>query len=213
LRKSKTFLFSSIHYIPFYFCILICIFSFCYFIFAFFLELDKKRFLFNIITVMDLHINIRNLPKEGNLLNFDIKEENVSVKEITGEVHVQVGIQKSGNFYNVEGYQEYDLSLTCSRCLEEINRHEKRNFHLEFKKKADYSTNGELTRKTDETKNEYLVENNCINLGPFLRDQIILSVPMKPLCGEECEGLCPICGVNLNKTTCVHSKAKENSFT
>ena len=162
---------------------------------------------------MDLHINAGNIPKEGSLLYFDIKEENISVKEIRGEVHIQVSIHKSGNSYNIEGFQEYNLLLTCSRCLEDIDRHEKRNFHLEFKKKSDYDINGGLTRKNDKIKNEYIVENNCINLGPFLRDQIILSVPMKPLCSEECEGLCPICGTNLNKTTCTHSKAKENSFT
>lgn len=144
---------------------------------------------------------------------FDIKEENISVKEITGVVHIQVGVKKSGNFYNVEGFEEYNLSLTCSRCLEGINRHEKHNFQLEFKNKTGHAINGELTRGIDENKNEYIVENNCINLGPFLRDQLILSVPMKPLCSEECEGLCPICGANLNKTTCAHSKAKENSFT
>lgn len=144
---------------------------------------------------------------------FNIKEENISVKEVTGEVHVQVEIRKSGNFYNVEGLEEYDLSLTCSRCLENINRHDKSNFQLKFKNKTDYTIDGGLTRKFDKNKNEYIVENNCINLGPFLRDQIILSVPMKPLCSEDCEGLCPICGANLNQTTCAHSRAKENSFT
>ncbi|MEJ2354599.1 MAG: DUF177 domain-containing protein [candidate division WOR-3 bacterium] len=162
---------------------------------------------------MNLHINVGNLPKEGSLLVFNIKEENISVKEVTGEVHVQVEIRKSGNFYNVEGLEEYDLSLTCSRCLENINRHDKSNFQLKFKNKTDYTIDGGLTRKFDKNKNEYIVENNCINLGPFLRDQIILSVPMKPLCSEDCEGLCPICGANLNQTTCAHSRAKENSFT
>jgi uncharacterized protein len=162
---------------------------------------------------MDLHINVGNLPREGSVVDFSIKEENVSVKEITGEVHVQVEVQKSGNFYNVEGLEEYNLLLTCSRCLEAINRHEKRDFQLEFKNKKDYAIDRGLTREIDENKNEYIVENNCINLGPFLRDQIILSVPIKPLCSEECEGLCPICGANLNKTTCAHSKVKENSFT
>jgi len=165
---------------------------------------------------MDLNINVGSLPREGSLLGFVIKEENVSVKEITGAVHVQVRVQKSGNFYNVKGFEEYNLSFTCSRCLEEIKQHEKRNFHIEFKNKSDYAINGKSTRETDENKNEYIVENNCINLGPFLRDQIILSIPMKPLCSEECKGLCPICGVNLNKTTCKHSKVKvkvkENSF-
>ena len=162
---------------------------------------------------MDVQINVGSLPQNGSRVDLCFKEENVSVKEITGDVHVHVGIHKSGNSYDVKCFEEYDLVLTCSRCLKDIKQHEKRNFHLEFKKKADYDIDGKLTRETDTTESEYIVENNCINLGPFLRDEIILSVPIKPLCSEKCMGLCPICGVNLNKTTCEHSKTKEKSLT
>ena len=162
---------------------------------------------------MDLQINIGNLSRDGSKVDLYFKEEEVSVKEITGDVHVHVGINKSGNSYDVKGFEEYDLALTCSRCLEDIKQHEKRDFHLEFKKKADYATDGKLAGETDGTVSEYIVENDCIDLGPFLRDEIILSIPIKPLCSEKCRGLCPICGVNLNKTTCEHSKAKERSLT
>ncbi len=162
---------------------------------------------------MDLQINFENLPKDGSRVDLYIKEENVSVKEITGDVHVNAVVQRSGNSFDVKGFEEYDLRLTCSRCLKDIKQHEKRNFHLEFKKKAGYTIDAKLPREADQTEIEYIVENNCIDLGPFLRDEIILSVPMKPLCSEECKGLCPICGVNLNKTTCKHSKLKEKSLT
>ena len=162
---------------------------------------------------MDLRINVENLPKEGSKVDINIKEENVSVKEITGDVHVNALVYKSGNSYAVEGFEEYDLRLTCSRCLKDIKQHQKRDFHLEFKKKTDYTTDIRSPREADQTEIEYIVENNCIDLGSFLRDEIILSVPMKPLCSEECKGLCPICGVNLNNATCNHSKIKEKSLT
>jgi uncharacterized protein len=157
---------------------------------------------------MELQINLENLPKDGSRVDVYIKEENVSVEEITGDVHVNALVHKSGNSYDVKGFEEYDLRLICSRCLKEIIRHEKRNFHLKFKEKADYNIDVRLPREADQTEIEYIVENNCIDLGSFLRDEIILSVPMKPLCSEECKGLCPICGVNLNNTTCKHSKLK-----
>jgi uncharacterized protein len=176
-------------------------------------ELDKKEFLFIIIGVMDLQINVENLPRDGSKVDVYIKEENISVEEITGDVHVNAMVHRSGNSYDVKGFEEYDLRLTCSRCLKEIKQHKKRNFLLKFKKKADYATDVGLPRENELTEVEYIVENNCIDLGSFLRDEIIISVPMKPLCSEECKGLCPICGVNLNKTTCKHSELKEKSLT
>jgi uncharacterized protein len=157
---------------------------------------------------MDLHINVANLPADGNIIDLHIKKENVSVKEITDDVHVHARVHKSGNSYNVKGFAEYDLRLKCSRCLKDIKQYKKRNFSLEFKEKADYAIEGKSVRETDESESENIAANDYINLGPFLRDEIILSIPMKPLCNEECMGLCPICGVNLNKTACAHSKEK-----
>lgn len=43
-----------------------------------------------------------------------------------------------------------------------------------------------------------------IDLSPRVRDAIILAVPAYPLCSPDCKGLCPVCGANLNKTTCEH---------
>jgi uncharacterized protein len=41
-----------------------------------------------------------------------------------------------------------------------------------------------------------------IDLTPLIREQILLSLPLRPLCTEECRGLCAGCGVNLNKEAC-----------
>jgi uncharacterized protein len=45
-------------------------------------------------------------------------------------------------------------------------------------------------------------ENDEIDLGQLMREQFYLSVPMKPLCQDDCRGLCPVCGTNLNRGTC-----------
>ena len=41
-----------------------------------------------------------------------------------------------------------------------------------------------------------------IDLGEVVREQLYLALPMKPLCREDCKGLCPVCGVNRNRETC-----------
>ena len=45
-------------------------------------------------------------------------------------------------------------------------------------------------------------ENDEIDLGQLMQEQFYLALPMKPLCRDDCKGLCPECGTNLNRGTC-----------
>lgn len=47
-------------------------------------------------------------------------------------------------------------------------------------------------------------ETGKIDLAPLVREEMLLAIPISPLCREDCKGLCPICGENLNETTCHH---------
>lgn len=47
-------------------------------------------------------------------------------------------------------------------------------------------------------------ESGKIDLQPIVRDEMMLSMPIRPLCQANCKGLCPVCGENLNETTCNH---------
>ncbi|HEY7932101.1 MAG TPA: DUF177 domain-containing protein [Acidimicrobiales bacterium] len=48
----------------------------------------------------------------------------------------------------------------------------------------------------------YLIENDLVDLAPLAHDAIFLDLPLAPLCREDCRGLCPQCGVDLNDSTC-----------
>jgi uncharacterized protein len=47
-------------------------------------------------------------------------------------------------------------------------------------------------------------ETGVLDLGPLLREYLLLNVPLQPLCQPECKGLCPECGNNLNENACEH---------
>jgi uncharacterized protein len=49
-----------------------------------------------------------------------------------------------------------------------------------------------------------LPETGQIDLAPLVREEMLLAIPINPLCSEDCKGLCPVCGENLNETTCNH---------
>ena len=43
-----------------------------------------------------------------------------------------------------------------------------------------------------------------IDFAPLLREYILLTIPIKPICQDSCQGLCPVCGISLNKGQCNH---------
>ena len=75
---------------------------------------------------------------------------------------------------------KYRLTLTCSRCLE--------TFELPFEKGYLFHYNTQNLEVIDVTDR--------------LREEIILTYPLKPLCRKDCRGICPGCGVNLNYEEC-----------
>jgi uncharacterized protein len=48
----------------------------------------------------------------------------------------------------------------------------------------------------------YLIENDFANLAPLVHDAILLELPLAPLCREDCQGLCPYCGIDRNEASC-----------
>ncbi|MEG1706531.1 MAG: DUF177 domain-containing protein, partial [Clostridia bacterium] len=58
----------------------------------------------------------------------------------------------------------------------------------------------------------YLLEGTKLNIQKAVEDEIVLALPISILCQENCKGLCPKCGINLNKSTCSCDTAKGNAF-
>jgi uncharacterized protein len=48
----------------------------------------------------------------------------------------------------------------------------------------------------------YLIENDFVDLAPMVHDAILLELPLAPLCREDCQGLCPYCGIDRNEASC-----------
>jgi uncharacterized protein len=54
----------------------------------------------------------------------------------------------------------------------------------------------------EEPDDQYQYQGNQLELAPMLREHVILSAPMQPICGDDCLGLCVQCGKNLNEGSC-----------
>jgi len=93
----------------------------------------------------------------------------------------------------VQGTVESQLRLGCVRCLEPFA------FPIIMELEETFGLPG-TSRRQDVT---FVVgADGWLNLTPLLREQAWIAIPMKPLCHPDCKGLCPQCGVNLNRDSC-----------
>jgi uncharacterized protein len=74
-------------------------------------------------------------------------------------------------------------------------------FDLRYQPHSENTGEGEREIEEDDLTTAFY-ELDEIDLGQLMREQFYLSLPMKPLCGEACRGLCPSCGTNLNRGVC-----------
>jgi len=116
-------------------------------------------------------------------------------------VRLGFDIYKDKNTYRVAGRVETTLELRCSRCLEPFRLPIDAAFDLRYHPASENTGEGEREVRDDDFSAAYY-QNDEIDLEQLMREQFELALPMKPLCSDDCKGLCPICGVNLNRETC-----------
>ena len=99
--------------------------------------------------------------------------------------------------YVADGTVTFTADLTCSRCAEPYPIANTSTFHVRFRPRPEASGESEEVEITEEEELDVeFYSARGIPLRDLALEQIQLSIPMKPLCDENCLGLCPICGVN-----------------
>lgn len=112
-------------------------------------------------------------------------------------------IHKDKQKFHLVGRVTTRLEMPCSRCLEPFTVDVDASFDLRYQPLAEdqHHPAGENEVKEDEFDTAFY-ENDEIDLGQLMEEQFLLSLPMKPLCSDDCKGLCATCGTNLNKGAC-----------
>lgn len=138
---------------------------------------------------------------------FPVSAKDVSREEVANLGDVALTVQASkGDLtgeYILQGTADFTADLECSRCVEPYPFAITSTFHLRYRARPAGSGEEleEVEISADELDIEYYSERQ-ISLKDLAMEQIQLSIPMKPLCGEKCLGLCPTCGANRNLETC-----------
>jgi DUF177 domain-containing protein len=110
-------------------------------------------------------------------------------------------VHKDKDQFRLDGRVETSLELPCSRCLESFRWPVNAIFDLRYQPRMTGTDKPEREVEEDDFSTAFY-ENDEIDLVQMMREQLFLSLPMKPLCRPDCQGLCPTCGTNLNRGTC-----------
>jgi uncharacterized protein len=118
--------------------------------------------------------------------------------EFEKPIKVDLTVSKSKDQLICRGTITAPVKLECSRCLLKFD--EGQSADLDFV--IDLSGVSEGTGSEEDGFFVADPASSYFVLDDLVREAIILSLPLKPLCSEECKGLCPVCGTDLNRTPC-----------
>jgi len=150
----------------------------------------------------EMAIKISDIPPEGLTLNFDQKIDLFD----TGTASVAVTavlVFKSGGtgIFRVTGHVTAAPLLQCSRCLKSFTYSIDADVNFEIAPSNSLGTVHEHELGKGELDTEFY-EGNEIEPIEFLREQLLIALPMIPLHHPECKGLCSRCGADRNKKDC-----------
>lgn len=138
-----------------------------------------------------------------------LKEPVGSTRQVTIEERADTGsvvqgvveLLRTNRSILVRGKLSTTAREVCSRCLEEFDLPLTLDIEEEYFIKRDPITGATLPAPS-ESGTFTVDENNILDLNEAIRQYVLLSQPMKPICRENCSGLCPQCGRNLNVQSC-----------
>lgn len=140
-----------------------------------------------------MNIDIRMIPFEGLAIEEDISPKGLALEgeeKFEKPINVRVQASLAGNTLLVNGSITAEVGFSCSRCL------------APFK---------QVLAVDEFFYSCKLEEEEIIDLTPQIREDIIIALPVKPLCRPDCKGICSRCGKDLNKGVCACVKLKGSS--
>jgi len=155
-------------------------------------------------------LKLDEIPEEGQDLQW--KEEKASllayVKSLSRidfdfetPLRAEVKIRRADRSVLMTGKVQTTLRLQCVRCLKEFSYPLSTTFELTLHPLKEAPSEEETELGSEEMESSFF-EGGEIHLSEIACEQIFLEIPYQPVCQEGCKGLCPICGKDLNLSSC-----------
>ncbi len=151
---------------------------------------------------MQINVSQQLKASIGSIQSYEVNE----VIDIAGDgsgslVQGEVKLTRTDRGILVKGELRTEVEVTCSRCLSPFSCPLTLNIEEEYFPTTDVVSGTSLP--TPEEPSCFTIdEHHVLDLAEAIRQYKLLVIPMKPLCREDCAGLCPNCGHNLNLGPC-----------
>ena len=156
-----------------------------------------------------MKLRVDDITAEAREISFAEPEAEINrtlgrgpVNEYRLDRPIQVGLSfyKAGTELFLTGEVEAKATACCARCAEEFKAERRRPFRYVLAPKS-IGYDGDAEQRSDDLEFS-LYEGDEVDLTPLIREQVLLALTDRPLCQEDCRGLCPQCGANLNESAC-----------
>jgi uncharacterized protein len=161
--------------------------------------------------------NINSIPEEGLCRSCRVLPDELGLGKdearFVGELELSLEVVKREQRVHVTGWLRGGSLRECVRCLKAyeepvrvpfsvVYRYENASGRGHPKLSGDQAPGSQEGAEDPDTGDVYCRTGEELNLAEMLREQVILAIPMQPLCAEACRGLCPVCGQDRNVSQC-----------
>lgn len=120
-----------------------------------------------------------------------------------GEIKAELVAELIGALVEVEGTLNCSVVLPCSRCLQPVELRLELPLVLSFSRQSPQVTAPDEEYELSEDEVGLIVfDGDTIDLRSPIEQELLMALPQHPLCRDDCPGLCPVCGVDLNQQQC-----------
>jgi uncharacterized protein len=150
-------------------------------------------------SMAEFRINISNLSEGVHDYSLGAETSKIGLDGRFGpEIRIAVRLEKSSRQIFLRTGIHTNAVFVCDRCLENFRR------QIDTAYAIVYVNGGRSMAGAGKEEEVHVLPSdaNYIDLDEDIRQYVLLAVPPKLLCTEECRGLCPLCGINKNRETC-----------
>ena len=152
-----------------------------------------------------MRIELDKLEKTGSSFAHVYQPEEVVLDEehvrLTEPPQVSARATRNGREVRLRGKINARAEIDCDRCLKSVGIAVDADFDVNYLPAGDYMSS-EAAELREEDLSLSVFDGETIDVDELVREQLLLALPARALCSEECKGLCPTCGADQNLTSC-----------
>jgi uncharacterized protein len=157
-------------------------------------------------------VKVSGLKEGSNSIRFEMSPEDVDIRPMHGcelfltrDVIAELDLLKQGSRVYISGRVDFQAQMTCSACAEPFRTETIESLYVEFEHGLPPAP-GKIHELGEDDLVRSFYSNDELDIMPVIRDTILLSIPIAPICRPDCRGICPECGENLNRRECACCK-------